>query len=74
MSIAYGVKIIEKHFTLSRKDGGPDSDFSMEPHELKIYVKMRQLHSKRLVLNPLKGKEAEISNIKFRRSIYIIDV
>ena len=33
-----GAKIIEKHFTISRDDGAPDSFFSLEKHELKRMV------------------------------------
>jgi pseudaminic acid synthase len=37
-AIAYGASVIEKHFTLNREDGGPDSSFSIEPMELKKFV------------------------------------
>lgn len=36
---AMGACVIEKHFTLSRKQEGPDHCFSIEPEELKLMVK-----------------------------------
>lgn len=35
VSIALGAKVIEKHFILDKSIGGPDSSFSLEPHEFK---------------------------------------
>ncbi len=45
-TVALGGRVIEKHFTLSRKDKGPDHPHSMEPHELKEMIsKIRDLEA-----------------------------
>jgi sialic acid synthase SpsE len=45
-AVALGAKVIEKHYTLSRKMDGPDHAFAIEPHELEDMVsKIRDIES-----------------------------
>lgn len=37
-AVALGAKVIEKHFTINRSEGGIDSSFSLEPQQLKDLV------------------------------------
>lgn len=37
-SVVIGGRVIEKHFTLNKKDKGPDHPHSMEPHDFKFMV------------------------------------
>ena len=70
-SIALGATMIEKHFTLSRADGGVDSAFSMEPDEMSALVtetKMAWQALGKVSYGPI-GKE--IKSLTFRRSLYI---
>ena len=72
MSISFGAKLIEKHFTYRRSDGGPDAEFSMEPNELKDLSHNLSVAYQAIGEGSFKMKAAEESNIKFRRSIYAI--
>ena len=42
VAVSLGARVIEKHLTLSRGDGGPDSSFSLEPQEFKEVVSVAQ--------------------------------
>lgn len=70
-AIALGGSVIEKHFTLARADGGPDSAFSLEPEEFTRLVEDSKATWAALgrVRYDLKGSEA--ANIVFRRSLYV---
>jgi len=71
-SIALGARVIEKHFTDDRTKKGPDSDFSLEPHELKALVDETKQAWDALGVAGYKTKKVEESSIKFRRSLYFV--
>jgi N-acetylneuraminate synthase len=72
-AVAHGATVIEKHFTLSREDGGVDSAFSMEPGELRMLVEetKRAWESIGCVMYGL--TEAEKKSLVFRRSLYVVE-
>ena len=72
-AVALGATVIEKHFTLDRKDGGVDSTFSMESAEMaqlvveteRAWQAMGKLHD-----GPT---EREKASLVFRRSLYVVE-
>lgn len=71
-SIAMGVAIIEKHFTLNRNGGGPDDSFSLEPAELAVLCKDSKTAWTALGKIDYSRKSSEQENVKFRRSLYFV--
>jgi len=70
-SISLGAVFIEKHFTLSREDGGVDSSFSMEPEEFHSLVIECERAWKSLGTPTYGATHAEKPNLQFRRSLYV---
>jgi N-acetylneuraminate synthase len=71
-AVALGAAIIEKHFTLARADGGPDAEFSLEPHELRRLVDDCRNAWEALGEPALRRGEVETGNRQFRRSLYVV--
>jgi len=71
--VALGATVIEKHFTLSRADGGVDSAFSMEPDEMKMLVEESFKSWQALGKIHYGVTENEKGSAKFRRSIFIVE-
>lgn len=71
-SVALGARIIEKHFTIRRADGGVDSTFSMEPDEMKALVVESERAFLALGKVQLTLQKAEEKSKMFKRSIYVV--
>lgn len=71
-AVALGATVIEKHFTLSRADGGPDGAFSMEPDEFKQMVQDIRIVEKALGCVSYDRTEKEQKSIMFRRSLFVV--
>jgi N-acetylneuraminate synthase len=71
-AVALGACIIEKHFTLARADGGPDSAFSLEPQEFKTMVDSVRVAEKALGQVRYQATEHEAAGRAFRRSLFVV--
>jgi pseudaminic acid synthase len=71
-STALGASVIEKHFTLSRDDGGVDSAFSAEPEELVDLVRSTRSAHEALGTVHFAPTSTEERSLQFRRSLYVV--
>lgn len=70
-AVALGATVIEKHFTLSRSEGGVDAAFSMEPEEMGLLVKESERAWQSLGKIAYGPTNSEKASLKHRRSLYI---
>ncbi|MBD2842451.1 pseudaminic acid synthase [Erythrobacter rubeus] len=71
-SIALGGAVVEKHFTLRRADGGPDSAFSLEPAEFEALVRDCKRAWRALGRATYDLQGSENASVQFRRSLYVV--
>lgn len=72
-SIALGATVIEKHFTLSRAEGGVDAAFSLEPAEMSQLVEECRAAYEALGEIGYMVQEQEKKSLAFRRSLYVAE-
>ena len=72
-AVAIGARVIEKHFTISRAEGGVDAAFSMEPQEFKMLVEESERAFLGLGSVQYGIQEDEKKSLTFKRSIYIVE-
>jgi len=71
VAVALGASIVEKHFTLSRDDGGPDAAFSLEPHEFRALVEGVRGAEAMMGNAQIGPTEHERASLRFRRSLFV---
>jgi N-acetylneuraminate synthase len=71
-AVALGATVVEKHFTLSRADGGVDSTFSLEPAELQMLRTETERAWQAMGSVVFGGSAAEAKSMAFRRSLYVV--
>lgn len=71
-AVSLGACIVEKHLTLSRGDGGPDSAFSLEPNEFRTMVDAVRVAERALGSVNYGVTEREAVSRTFRRSLFVV--
>jgi N-acetylneuraminate synthase len=71
-AVTLGACLIEKHFTLSRSLGGPDSPFSLEPREFAAMVQAVRVAERALGRVSYGVTAHEAKSRAFRRSLFVV--
>jgi len=71
-AVSLEASLIEKHLTISRQEGGPDSAFSLEPQEFKALVDSIRSAEKALGVVQYGPTPHEIKTRAYRRSLFVV--
>jgi N-acetylneuraminate synthase len=71
-AVALGARIIEKHFTFSREEGGPDAAFSSEPAEFRAMVSDCQIAYSALGTASYGPTDSEVVSMQYRRALWVV--
>lgn len=71
-AVALGARLVEKHLTLRRADGGPDAAFSIEPDEFAQMVQGIRQVEQALGQIRYECSPDEVKNLRFRRSLFVV--
>lgn len=71
-AVSLGASILEKHFTLSRAEPGPDSAFSLEPPEFHRLVEAVREAESALGGVRYGPSDQEKASLAFRRSLFVV--
>ena len=72
-AVVHGASVIEKHFTLSKVAGGVDSEFSIEPREMKALVIETERAWESIGQVKYGPSESEKTTFRHRQSLYIAE-
>lgn len=73
LSVAMGGKMIEKHVTLKRSDGGTDSEFSMEMEEFEEMCKQVRMAEQAMGTSRYYLTDSQKMERHFSRSLFIAE-
>ena len=71
-ALALGARVVEKHLTLRRPDGGPDAAFSLEPHEFSELVRALRETERAIGKVSYKRPRGESESVMHRKSLFVV--
>lgn len=72
VSVALGAKVIEKHFIINKKIGGPDASFSLDKNEFKLLVDSVREAEKSMGEENFELSDKQKKNRVFSRSLFVV--